>query len=79
MKVIVGEPVKTFQPLEVTFVIETQAELDALGCCFNSGVVTYGLERLSGSADGWHTIFRVFKSCGADLTGTAEFNKRLRE
>ncbi len=69
----------TFVPVEVTFTLETQAELDAMGCCFNSGIVTSTLEKVSNASGDWHSIYIAFKGVGAKLTKTMMFNKILRK
>ena len=81
MKVAVKgqDVIPTFHPVEVTFTLETQGELDALGCCFNSGFVTHALEGIGGVRNvGWHTIYQAIKRLGANLQKTDAFNKILR-
>ena len=78
MKVTIARPTEMFQPVDVTFTLETQAELDALGCCFNSGIVTNALEKVSNANGDWHSIFTAFKGIGARLTKTLMFNRLLR-
>ncbi len=70
--------VPTFEPVEVTFTLESQKELDALGCCFNSGIVTRALEKVSNAEGNWHDTFAVLMGIGAKLTKTMMFNRLLR-
>ena len=73
---ITSEPTdKAFHPVDITFTLETQGELDAMGCCFNSGLVTRALEVTSGIKNvGWHTAFQTFKRLGANTEKSLAFN-----
>lgn len=78
MKVTATPRDKVFQPVDITFTLETQAELDALGCCLNSDYVTYALGAISNSV-GWCTAYQTFQRLGANLEMTDSFNKTLEE
>ncbi len=71
--------IPTFQPLEVTFVIETQAELDALGTCFNYAPNLDSLKEIS-DVD-WEGLYDRFAEVGADihLTGVFDMFSRVKK
>ena len=78
MKVTTRHPdhVPTFEPVEVTFTLETQAELDALGSLFNTASVTQALSAISGPTSQWGIVYQTFKDLDANIKQTFGFSRR---
>ncbi len=65
MKVTIRQLTKTFQPVSVTFTLETQKELDALGTLFNHYPTLRALKNISGTP--WGGIYSQLAEAGADI------------
>ncbi len=69
-----------FQPVSITITLETQAELNALGSCFNAGNVLNGLSIISGTDMGaWTKLYSALTTAGADVHLTDAFKTKTRE
>ena len=74
MKVTIKPISKVFQPMSVTFTLETQKELDALGTLFNSCRVIDGMGRITGDSSSFDTVYQRLESSGADVNLQNIFN-----
>lgn len=69
MKVEAEIKKQKFRPIRITFTLETQKELDALGSLFNTTSIIKGLNRCS-NEEVWRGIYSVFEDAGADIYAT---------
>ncbi|MCK5602740.1 hypothetical protein KAR91_12745 [Candidatus Pacearchaeota archaeon] len=81
MKVTMGRRNKSpFQPVSITITLDTQAELDALGSCFNASNVIFGLRTISGvDREKWLRLYRSLMDAGADINRTTPFRINTKE
>lgn len=66
MKILPTITKPSFIPIEVTFVFETQDEIDAMAALFNYHPVTYRFDVASGNMEGAIIIREGLKARGAD-------------
>ena len=76
MKVTAIPRDKVFQPVDVTFTLETQKELDALGTLFNTTSIVRILNTMCiGDRSSWGNVHPVFESLGADIHQVSRFTR----
>ena len=73
MKYKVSQDTKSFQPVTVTFTLETQKELDAMATLFNCVPITFALEKM-----GLETKSTMFNDTNADANLTTELCDLLK-
>lgn len=75
MKIETEAATESFQPVKVTFTLETQGELNALGSLFNTIDILLALNDVSGS-DVWiqGCVYKLFKQAGAEIHSTGRFS-----
>jgi hypothetical protein len=77
MKVTTARETEEFRPVTVSIILETQAELDALGSLFNTIPILNVLEDISDSE--WDEVYETLRTSGADIGFTKRFVDRARK
>ena len=67
MNIAIASQAKTFQPIDVTFTLETQAELNALGSLLNCWSALNGIEKITGERRSWVRAYEALADAGADI------------
>ncbi len=71
------KPATSFAPVSVTFTLETQKELNALGSLFNYVPILTALSEISDDEKIWDNLHEKFNALGADLNRVRVFEKSL--
>ena len=73
---VTSNTVEKFPPVEITFRLESQQELDAFGSLFNTSCIITALDSIMGENIRWHEVYEALKAAGANIHLTTQFPHR---